>query len=199
MHRRHPGIEGDLLEDDVLRRGRGVEPRVQDEFGPQTQPEHQDDRKPEDVEERQDGEEALLAFPQRLRQRLCRLQILRAGHGQVGVGQHCAFGQASRAAGVLDDRERLARIADGMRPVAPVIVEEVAERGDALVAPDLRQHLLRRHEGFHRARRERVFGEFSDNEPLQPRRAEKLLGLRIERCEVEGDEDIRVAVADLEL
>ena len=141
------------------------------------------------------AEEALLAFLSGSGRRLRRLQILRAGRGQVGVGQHRALGQAGRAAGVLDDRERLLRIADVMRGKAPVVVEEVAERDDALVAPDLRQHVLRRHERFHRPRRERVFGEFADDEPLQPRRAEKLLRLRIERGDVEGDEDVRLAVA----
>ena len=198
MHRRHAGVDGDLLELDVLDGGGGVEARVQDDLGPQPQAEQHDHRERVDVEERQDAEGTLLAFLERVRLALRRLRVLRAGRRQIGVGQHCALGQAGRAAGVLDDRERLPRIADVLRLVAPVVVEEVAERDDALVAFDLRQHVLRRHEGLHRPRRERIFGEFADDERLQPRRGEQLFRLRIDRRSVEGDENVRFAVLDFE-
>ena len=85
-----------------------------------------------------------------------------------------------------------------MRQIAPVVVEEVAERDAALVVLDFRQHALRRHERLHRSRRERVLGEFADDEPLQPRRGQELLRLRVERGDVEGDEHVRLAVLDLE-
>ncbi len=199
MHRRDAREDGDLLQRDVLRHSGRIEARVQDELGSQAQAENQDDRKRVDVEQRQDAQNALFAFPQR--GRLAARQhfhVLRAGRGQIGVGQHRALGRAGRAAGVLDDRDRLGRIAEGMGLIAPVVVEEVAERDAALVVPDFRQHALRRHERLHRTRRERVFGEFADDEPLQPRRGEKLLRLRVERGEVEGDEDVRLAVLDLE-
>ena len=82
--------------------------------------------------------------------------------------------------------------------VAPVVVEKIAERDSAVVVLDFRYHALRRHERLHRARRERVLGEFADDERLQPARGEKLFRLRIERGEVQGHEDVRLAVLDLE-
>jgi hypothetical protein len=42
-------------------------------------------------------------------------------------------------------------------------------------------------------------GELADDKPFEAGRSEKLLGLRIERGEVEGDGDIGLAVVDFEL
>ncbi len=178
----------------------GIEARMQDDLGPEPQAEHQDHRKRVDVEERQDAERYAPCPPP-----------ARSGSVRVAVSAYCAQA-AVRLAWVsiaplgkpvvppvywmTASASRGSPSVDG--GIAPVVVEKVAERDDALVGPDLRQHVLRRHERLHRPGREREFGELADDEPLQPRRVEKLLRLRIERGDVEGDEHVRLAVLDLE-
>ena len=171
---------------------------MQDDLGPEPEAKHQDHRKRVNVEQRQDAEHSLLALFEGLRFGPCRLRILRGGCGQVGVGQHRAFGWAGGAAGVLDDRQRLRRIARSVSGIAPVIVEKISERDTALVEPDHRQHALRRHERLDRRGRQREFAEFADYERLQPRRVNQLLGLGESRGEVERDQNVGLAVLDFE-
>ena len=86
-----------------------------------------------------------------------------------------------------------------MDPIAPVVVEEVAEGDMALVVPDLGEHSCAVICALTGPGARRHLGEFADDQRLQPRRAEQLLRLRIERGEVERDEDVGLAVLDLEL
>ena len=53
------------------------------------------------------------------------------------------FGRTGRAAGILDDRQRLGRVAERMGLEAPVVVEKIAERHAAFVIGDLGQHARR--------------------------------------------------------
>jgi hypothetical protein len=55
MHRRHAHIDGDLLFDDVLDGGGGIEARVKHELRAQSEAEQHDDGQRIDVEERQDA------------------------------------------------------------------------------------------------------------------------------------------------
>ena len=200
MHGRHAGKDGDLLQRDVLGDGGRVEAGVQDDLDAEAQPEDQDRRHGEDVEERQDAQRALLALDHRRRigpRR--RLPVLRVGRGQVGVGQHRPFRRAGRAAGILDDRERVGRIGDRVGLIAPVVVDEIAEGDVPVVGRDLRQHALRRHERLHHTGGAGELRERPDDQLLQPRRLQELLGLGIDDRDIERDEDVGLAVGDLEL
>ena len=126
------------------------------------------------------------------------LPVERAGCRQVRVGQHRAFGRACRAPGIGEHGHRIRRIADRMGFEAPVVVEEVVEGDAARIGLHLRQHARRGHVRLDRVRRDREFGELADYHRLQPRGLEELLGLRIGRGEVHGDENVGLAVADLE-
>ena len=127
------------------------------------------------------------------------LDILRACRGQIGVGQHRAFGRAGRAAGILNDGQRFGQFAERMDLIAPVVVDEIAERHVAIVALHFRQHSCGRHLRLDRTRGERHLGELANDQGFQPRRSEQLFRLRIDRREVERDEDFGLAVFDLEL
>ena len=67
------------------------------------------------------------------RSRSRRLHVLRVGRRQIGVGQHRAFRHAGRAAGILHAPRSLGQIAERMDRIAPVVVEQIVERYDALV------------------------------------------------------------------
>ena len=62
----------------------------------------------------------------------------------------------------------------------------------------LRHHARRGHVRLDRVWRDREFRKLADYHRLQPRGLEELLGLRIGRGEVDGDENVSLAVADLE-
>ena len=127
------------------------------------------------------------------------LRVERAGRGQIGVRQHRALGRAGGAAGILDDGQFVGERAKRVDPIAAVVVDEIAERDMALVVLDVGQHACRRHLRFDRLGRGRHLGEFADDQRFEPRRSEQLLGLRIERGDVETDEDVGLAVFDLRL
>ena len=61
------------------------------------------------------------------------------------------------------------------------------------------EHARGRHLRFDRPGRGRHLGEFANDQRFETSRSEKLLGLRIERGEVETDEDVGLAVVDLQL
>ena len=62
----------------------------------------------------------------------------------------------------------------------------------------LAQHSAGPHVRLDRVRRERPFGEFADDQPLETRGVQEFLRLRIERGEIEGHENVDLAVLDLE-
>ena len=69
----------------------------------------------------------------------------------------------------------------------------------AIVALHFRQHSCGRHLRLDRTRGERHLGELANDQGLQSRRSEQLFRLRIERREVERDEDFGLAVFDFKL
>ena len=200
MHGRHAHVDGDLLVDDVLGRGGRIETRMENKLRAQAKSEQHDDGQRIDMEQRQDAEKALLAHAQRVRAAAGHdLHIERARRGEIGVGQHRALGRAGRAAGICNDGQRLLDVAERMGGVAPVIVDQVAEGEAAVVVLDLGQHSGGRHLRLDRSGSGRHLGEFADDERLEAGGSQELLGLRIERGEVEADEDIGLAVFDLVL
>ena len=200
MHRRHPRVDRDFLCRDVLDRRRRIEARMQDELRPHPKPEQHDDGQRINVEQRQDAENALLAVAQGGRFRSAGgLDILRAGRGQIGVREHRALGRAGRAAGILNDGQRFVEVAERMRLIAPVVVDQVAERHVAIVVRCFREHARGRHMRLDRTGGERHLGELADDELLEARRSEQLFRLRVERGEVERDQEFGLAVLDLEL
>ena len=107
---------------------------MQDELRPEPKAEQHDDGQRIDVEQRQDAEKALLADPQRVGAAAGHdLHVERAGGGQIGVGQHRALGRAGGAPGILDDGKRVREVAKRMGLIAPVVVDQVAERDMAIV------------------------------------------------------------------
>ena len=125
--------------------------------------------------------------------------VERAGCGEIGVREHRALGRAGGAAGILDDGEFVGERAERVDTIAAVVVDEIAERDMALVVLDVGQHACSRHLRFDRLGRGRHLCEFADDQRLETRRGEELLGLRIERGDVETDEDVGLAVFDLQL
>ena len=83
--------------------------------------------------------------------------------------------------------------------IAPVVVDQVAECDMAIVMLDLGQHSGSGHLRLDRTGRGRHLGEFADDEFFEAGRCEQLLGLGIERGEVERHQDVGLAVIDLEL
>ena len=69
----------------------------------------------------------------------------------------------------------------------------------AIVVLDLGEHSCRCHLRFDRSGRGRHLGEFANDQRFEAGRSEELLRLRIERGEVETDEDVGLAVVDLRL
>ena len=172
---------------------------MQDNLGAQAQAEHEEHGQRVNMEQRQDAKRALLAFEQRVWSDVRRLQILRAGRAQVRVRQHRALRLAGRAAGVLDHRQCARQVAERVGLEAAVVVDEFAEREQAFAVLRLAQHSAGPHVRLDRIRRERPFGEFADDQPLKPRGGQEFLRLRIERGEIEGHENVGLAVLDLEL
>ncbi|MCY1504929.1 hypothetical protein D9M68_391170 [compost metagenome] len=198
-HGGHAAEGGELLLGDVAQRGLGVEAQVLHDLGRQAHAQQQVDRERVDVKRRQHREQPLGAHLQHGRRARLRDHHLLAGRRQVGVREHRALGQAGGAARVLQDGQRLARIADGVRRVAAVVVEQFGKTQVVLVAGDLDRLVLRLHLRGHLLGRARHLGEVADDELLQPRLAEHGGHLRVQRRQVERDEEVGLAVLDLVL
>ncbi len=119
------------------------------------------------------------------------------GRRDVAMGQHGALGLAGGAAGILQDRHFLGRVLHRMRGVAAVIGDQVGEAdmlvvlgngGDFLALGERKQQVLG--EGQH-------VGQAADHHLLQPRGADHLGDVRIQRLEVQRDDDVGLAVLDL--
>ena len=199
MHRRHAHVDRDLLFDDVLDGGRGIEARMKHELRAQPKSKQHDDGERIDVEQRQDAEEALLALAQALFAARNHFGVERAGRGQIGVRQHRALGRTGRAAGVLNDGQFVGERAERMSLIAAVVVGELTERDMAIVALDLGEHSRGGHLRFDGSGRRRHLREFANDQRFEAGRSEQFLRLRIERGEVERDEDVGLAVIDLRL
>ena len=196
-HRRHAGKAGDLLRRDLLEHRFGVEARVQHDFRSAADAEQHVDRQRVDVKRRQHRKNAFLALDEHRRRAVDRLPVLPACRPEVAVGQHRALGRTGRAAGVLQHRDRLARIGDRMRGEAAVVVEQCGKGDMPVVAADVDGLLASLHLCRHRLGRRRHLGDVADDELAQPRRAEHHRHLRIERRQVEREDEVGAAVLDL--
>jgi len=198
-HRRHAGEQGDALGGDVLHRGFRVEAQVHHELRAEAQPEQHVHRERVDVEQRQHHERALAAFLEDLRLAHLHRQELVACRGEVRVREHRALGLARGAAGVLQHRERLAQVPGRMTLVLAVVVEQLGEAHVLRVLRD-RAELARLLElRAHRRRVSAPFGDVADDELPEARAPEHARHLRVERGDVERDEDVGLAVLDLVL
>ena len=118
---------------------------------------------------------------------------------EIAVGQHRTLGQAGGAAGVLQHRERIGRIGDGMTAIVRAMIQQTLEAAMAIIRCDRRQLLTRGELAAHRLRMPRHLGEIADHQRLQPRGIEQARHLRIEQREIERDHNVGLAVLDLVL
>ena len=115
------------------------------------------------------------------------------------MGEHCALGQAGCAAGVLQDHVDLLQVGDGMGLVHAIVGEQLLERQVQIV----RRHLAQLPGAFELRTYSlwagRILAQAADHQLLQPRVAHQSPHLRVERRQVERDEDIRLTILDLVL
>ena len=198
-HGRHPGKDGDPLGRQFVHHRVQVEARVQHQQCAQAHAEQQVHRQRIDMEQRQHDEHALLAFGQDRRVAACRLHVLRARRRKVGMGEHRALGQAGGAAGVLQNHVDLPQVGNGMGLVRAVVGKQLLEGHVQIV----HRHLAQLPGAFelraHRRRADRIFAQAADHHLLQPRAAQQAPHLRVQRRQVERDEDVGLTVFDLVL
>ena len=198
-HRRHAAEDADLLGGDVLQRRLGIEAAVLDQLGAQPQAEQHVDRQRVDVERRQHAEETLLAFDEDRRLAARGLGELLHRGAQVGVGQHRPLGQPGGAAGVLQHGDAVRRVGDGVARVPAVVVQQRREADMLLVPRHLGQlpaGLQLRIDGLGRRAH---LAEVADDQALQPRLAEHAGHVRVQRRQVQREQQVGLAVADLVL
>ena len=197
VERRHAGQEGRLLLGEIIDDHVDVGPRIEDELVAVAHRAQHDSRQRVDVEQRQHAHDLLGAG-----RGVGRGPGLALAHRRddAAVRQHGGLGQAGRAAGVLQQRHLVPQVlAHRVRRVLAVVGQKVLERHVPVVARPDRQVLLLG-DGIEPVLGPRqVVGDRAHDQLLEPRLALHRRHLRVERRDVERDQDVGLQIADLEL
>src|SRR4029077_12323712 len=198
-HRRHTAEDAYPFRRDILKRGLWIEAHVLNNLCSLENSEQYIHRERIDVEWWKHRKEVLLTFGKHRRRAGGRGPVLLARAWEIGVGKHRALRQTCRPAGILKHGNRLGRIGGGIGLEISIVVEQFGEADVAVVPYNITQLSAGLHLGHHRVGMGAQFGQVSHHQFLQPRLAEHCRHLRIERCDIERDEEVGAAVLDLVL
>ena len=115
------------------------------------------------------------------------------------MGEHRALGQPGGAAGVLQNHVDLPQVGNVVGPVGAVIGKQLLEGQVQIVHRHLAQLSGTLELGAHRRRTDRKIAQAADYHLPQPRVAHQAPYLRVQRRQVERDEDVSLTVRHLVL
>ena len=197
VERRHAGQEGRLLGREVGHDHVDVGPWIEDQLIAVAHRSQHDSRQRVDVEQRQDAHDLF-----RPRGGVGHGPGLALAHRRhdAAVRQHGGLGQAGGAAGVLQHRNLVPRVlVRGIGRVLAVVGHQVLERHVPVVAWPSRQLLLLGDRIEPVLGPRQIVGDRAHDQLLEPRLAAHGGHLRIERRDIQGDQDVGFRIADLVL
>ena len=197
IERRHAGQEGGLLLGEIVHDHVDVRPRIDDHLVAVAHRAQHDSGQRIDVEQRQHTHDLLRAS----RRVGCRPGLaLRHRRHHAAMGQHRGLGQARGAAGVLQQRHLIPQVAlDRVREIGAVVVEQVLERHVPLVAGPRRDLFLLGERIEPVLGPGQIVGDRAHDQLLETCLAAHRGHLRVERHDIERDQDVGLAVAYFEL